>query len=220
MSWIQKYRFEILIFLAISLVYFLVRLPNLTLQPIFADEAIYIRWAQIMRAEPTLRFVSVTDGKTPLFMWILIPFFKIFSDPLLAGRFLSVLSGFFTMLGVFFLSRRIFGLKVVFWSTLIYAVVPYTVFFDRMALVDSMLASFSIWALYFSLWLIKSQRLDLAMVLGYLLGGAWLTKTPAMLNFISLPITILAFNLKPAKKSSLFKLLFFWGIAILIALVV
>ena len=70
--------------------YFALRLPNLTLQPIFADEAIYIRWAQVMRAEPTLRFLSLSDGKTPLFMWAMIPFLKVFSDPLFAGRFLSV----------------------------------------------------------------------------------------------------------------------------------
>ena len=46
----------------IIVIYFLLRLPNLTLQPIFADEAIYVRWAQIAKAEPTLRFISLQDG--------------------------------------------------------------------------------------------------------------------------------------------------------------
>ena len=34
----------------IVLVFFLLRLFHLTILPIFADEAIYIRWSQVMRA--------------------------------------------------------------------------------------------------------------------------------------------------------------------------
>src|SRR5579872_353447 len=96
---IQQIRTAYLL-LGILAVYFLARLPSLTLQPIFADEAIYIRWAQIAKAVPSLRFVSLQDGKTPLFMWAMAPFLAIFADPLLAGRLLSVVSGFFTLLGV------------------------------------------------------------------------------------------------------------------------
>ena len=167
MNLVSKNKLYILAGLLIITLFFALRLPNLTLQPIFADEAIYIRWAQVMRAEPTLRFLPLTDGKTPLFMWTLMPVLKLVEDPLLAGRLLSVGTGFITLIGVFFLARRIFGTKVAFWSALIYAVTPYTVFFDRMALVDSMLAAFTIWSIYFGVWLLKSQHLDLAMILGF-----------------------------------------------------
>ncbi|MBM3209681.1 hypothetical protein FJZ40_05350, partial [Candidatus Shapirobacteria bacterium] len=64
--------------------FFLFRLYDLTIIPVFADEAIYIRWAQVMRAEPTLRFLPLFDGKQPLFMWLVIPFLKLISDPLVA----------------------------------------------------------------------------------------------------------------------------------------
>lgn len=191
MNLFLRYRKELLGFAVISVLYFVLRLPNLTLQPIFADEAIYIRWAQVMRSEPTLRFLPLSDGKTPLFMWMMIPLFKVFSDPLFAGRFLSIISGFITLVGVFFLAKKVFGLRTALWASLLYAVTPYTVFFDRMALVDSMLASFSIWSLYLALWLIRSLRLDLSMILGFLLGGALLTKTPAMMNLLILPIVLL-----------------------------
>lgn len=193
------------------------RIPNLTLQPIFADEAIYIRWAQVMKSEPTLRFLPQTDGKTPLFMWILIPLFKFIKDPLLAGRFLSVVSGFFTLIGVFALSKKIFNVKVALWVSLIYAVTPYTVFFDRMALVDSMLSAFTIWIVYFALWLVETKRLDLAMILGYLMGGAILTKTPGLINLLILPFSI--FSFKRSNKNSLVKLVLLWLVAIGIALV-
>ena len=41
----------------------LLRFTNLNSLPIFADEAIYVRWSQVMRAEATLRFLPLSDGK-------------------------------------------------------------------------------------------------------------------------------------------------------------
>ncbi|MBI2596843.1 glycosyltransferase family 39 protein [Candidatus Daviesbacteria bacterium] len=219
MKLILKHKAKIALFLILIVFYFTLRLPNLTLQPIFADEAIYIRWAQVMKSEPTLRFLPLTDGKTPLFMWMMIPFFKVFKDPLFAGRFLSVFSGFFTLLGVYFLTKKAFNLKAAFWAALFYVITPYTVFFDRMALVDSMLSAFTIWIIYFAIWLVESIRLDLAMILGYLTGGAILTKTPGLINILILPLSVVAFFGKRGVKRSFLKLVTFWLVAISIALV-
>src|ERR1035437_649181 len=87
---------------------FALRFYHLTILPIFCDEAIYIRWAQIMKAEETLRFLPLSDGKEPLFMWIMIPFLKFIHNPLVAGRIVSVLSGLGTLVGVSFLSFLLF----------------------------------------------------------------------------------------------------------------
>lgn len=218
MNLLAKHKKELVILLILVTAYFLLRLPNLTLQPIFADEAIYIRWAQVMRAEPTLRFLPLSDGKTPLFMWSIIPLFKFIEDPLFAGRFLSVLSGLATLFGVVILGWKVFGKNAAFWAGLFYVIVPYTVFFDRMALVDSMLSAFTLWSLFFSIWLAQNVRLDLAMILGYLLGGGILTKTPGMLNLLLLPATLLLFKKAKTDKYKLLKLFLFWGVAIGIAL--
>ncbi len=218
MDYLVKHRRELLILVGLVAFYFLLRLPNLTLQPIFADEAIYIRWAQVMKAESTLRFLPLSDGKTPLFMWAMIPFLKFVQDPLLAGRLLSVVSGFFTLIGVFFLAKRVFNIRSAFWASLLYVITPYTVFFDRMALVDSMLAAFTVWIVFFAIWLTSSLRLDTSMILGYLLGGAILTKTPGMLNLFLLPLTIMGFKYKGGSHT-LIKLVILWVVAIIIALV-
>ncbi len=172
-----------------------------------------------MKAEQTLRFLPLSDGKTPLFMWLMIPLFKLFQDPLFAGRFLSVIAGFFTFLGVFFLSKKVFNTRSALWATLLYVITPYTVFFDRMALVDSMLAGFTVWVVFFAIWLVTSLRLDVAMILGYLMGSAVLTKTPGMLHFFLLPLTIIGFKNKGGSHN-LVKLLLLWGAAIIIALVI
>ncbi len=216
----MKHKVELFLLSILIVIYFILRLPNLTLQPIFADEAIYIRWAQVMKSEPTLRFLPLSDGKTPLFMWAMIPFFKIFQDPLFAGRFLSVVSGFFTLMGVYFLSKKVFNKTTAFWASLFYVTIPYTVFFDRMALVDSMLSAFTIWSIYFAIWLVKSLRLDIAMILGYLLGGALLTKTPAMVNVLVLPVALLGLKKDAHGKYPFLKALTLLTVAAFTALII
>lgn len=170
-----------------------------------------------MKSEPTLRFLPVSDGKTPLFMWLMIPFFKLFDDPLFAGRILSVFSGFGTLLGVFVLGWRFFNLRVGLMGAFLIAITPYFVFFDRMALVDSMLAAFSIWSLIIALFLIKFPRIDLAMFLGYIMGGGLLTKPPGFFSVLTVPATLALFNFRDKKRQDKFLKLFgLWVIAILI----
>jgi 4-amino-4-deoxy-L-arabinose transferase-like glycosyltransferase len=167
---------------------FSLRFYRLTILPVFADEAIYIRWAQVMRAEETLRFLPLSDGKQPLFMWAVIPSLKLIDDPLFAGRFVSVLSGFGIMLGVAYLSYLLFkSKKAALAASLIYAVSPFSFFFDRMALVDSMLSMFGVWTFILSYLAIVKKRIDFAMMAGFCLGGAWLTKSPAIFFALMLP---------------------------------
>ena len=182
-----------IIFVAVSLFFFL-RLSNLNGVPVFVDEAIYVRWSQVMKNEASLRFLPQTDGKQPLFMWSTIPFFKISSDPLVAGRLVSVATGFGSLVGIGFLSFLLFGdLLLASLSVLLYAVLPFFVFFDRMALADSMLAMFGVWSLFFSVLFAKTQRLDHAMLLGFVIGGGLLTKSPAIIFYLWLGISLLFF---------------------------
>lgn len=182
----------ILTAIGVIALYFGIRLTHLTSLPVFADEAIYVRWAQVMKAEPTLRFLPLSDGKQPLFMWVMIPFFKIFSDPLYAGRFVSVLTGFGTLIGIFLATYLLFkDKKAALIAAFIYALTPFSVFFDRMALVDSMLAMFGVWVFLGALFVVKKMRLDASMITGFLLGGALLTKSPALFFVIMLPVFFL-----------------------------
>lgn len=190
-----KNKKTLIIALGIVLLAFVFRVINLTIIPVFGDEAIYIRWSQIMRAEPTLRFIPLSDGKQPLFMWATIPLLKIFSDPLLAGRIVSVFSGVSTLLGIFFLSYLLFkSLRVALSASFLYAISPFTVFFDRLALADSMLSSFGVWVLVFSIITVRKIRLDSAMLAGFALGGALLTKSPALFFSLLLPLSLYCFK--------------------------
>jgi 4-amino-4-deoxy-L-arabinose transferase-like glycosyltransferase len=176
-------------------IYFLLRLFNLTLLPIFTDEAIYIRWSQIGSADANWRFISLTDGKQPLFTWIMMIFLRVIKDPLFAGRFVSVCAGAATLVGAWFLSTTLFrNTRVSLLSSLLYLITPFMLMYDRMALYDSLVATLFIWNLYLSVQLVRLLRLDIAMMLGIVLGLGMLNKSIGFLSLYLLPFTLLLFD--------------------------
>jgi 4-amino-4-deoxy-L-arabinose transferase-like glycosyltransferase len=197
----NNWKWTLLGLATIILVGFALRIVNLTILPVFGDEAIYIRWSQIMGAEPGLRFVPLSDGKQPLFMWVLMFLVRRFSDPLLISRVTSVFYGLTTLLGVFVLSVILFkSKKTALVSSLFWAISPYSVFYDRLALVDSMLTMFGVWTLIFGILSVKMYRFDFAMLTGFALGGALLTKSPGIYFAIMLPVLWIVSNWPSRRK--------------------
>jgi predicted membrane-bound mannosyltransferase len=185
----QNWGWVFLAGLGILIVGFVLRITNLNILPVFCDEAIYIRWSQIMASEPTLRFLPLSDGKQPLFMWILMFYVKRLGDPLFAGRLLSAITGIGSMIGLFFLTYYIFKSKIsALFASILWVLSPLSLFFDRMALVDSMLTCFGIWTLLLSLIMATTLRLDIAMIAGFILGLASLTKSPALFYAALIPV--------------------------------
>lgn len=196
--------------------YAVTRLTNLTALPMFTDEAIYIRWSQIGSRDPNWRFISLTDGKQPLFTWIMMVFLKIIPDPLYAGRFVSVLAGVGSMVGIWFLARELFGKRAAWWASFLYLIYPFALFYDRMALYDSLVATFFIWSLYLGILLVRTMRLDVALILGLTLGAGMLNKSIGFISLYLLPSTLL---FPPLKEPRLFPRFFRWVGLVIIATV-
>lgn len=196
--------------------YGLTRLTNLTKLPIFTDEAIYIRWSQIGAQDANWRFISLTDGKQPLFTWVTMALLRLVpGDPLFVGRLTSVLTGAFSLVGIWFLAWELFkNRRVAFLSSILYLVLPFTLMYDRMALYDSMVGTFYIWNLYLAIRLVREVRLDLALILGMTLGLGMLNKTSGFISLYLLPGTLLLFDMKkPKLLSRLWQWLVLVGIA-------
>jgi 4-amino-4-deoxy-L-arabinose transferase-like glycosyltransferase len=187
-KFIKEWKFAILGLVGVLTLGFLLRIVSLTLLPVFADEAIYIRWSQIMASESTLRFLPLSDGKQPLFMWVLMFIIRQVSDPLFVGRLSSVISGLGTILGIFIVTQFLFkDKKISLVASLIWAISPIAVFFDRMALVDSMLTMLGVFTFLFGYLTAKTKRLDMAIITGFFLGFSLLTKSPAIFFVLLLP---------------------------------
>ena len=198
---------------------------GLTRLPVFADEAIYIRWAQLIIDDwQQYLFFPLNDGKTPLFMWLMLPFQFIFSDQLYAGRFVSVVIGAAQVVVIFALLRKLTKRveTVIFGSSLV-VLLPFWYFHHRMALTEGLLVLFLSIAVY-GVVLLEGAPISKknwgfskaewqAIIVGALgFGAALLTKIPAIL-FI--PSFFLLLFLIPKKKSTLRKKML--GMAVMIA---
>lgn len=213
----KRWKWVIIGFFVLTGLYAVSRLTNLTALPIFTDEAIYIRWSQIGMRDPAWRFISLTDGKQPMFTWVMMVLLRLFEnrDPLFVGRLVSVLSGVAGLIGVSVLSFELFkSRRVMLFAGLMYVISPYTLWYDRMALYDSMVAAFSVWSLYFAVRMVRTLRLDMALILGLVLAGGMLNKTSGFLSLYLLPVTLILFDWRaPRVMRRLFTWVLLAGVA-------
>lgn len=214
-------RFEWLLLLFLVGVYLVLTLTNLTKLPIFVDEALYLRWAQIAWHDASWRFISLTDGKQPLYIWFVIPFMKFISDPLVAGRTASVIAGLASVLGMGYLGWLVKDKRLGFFAMLLTVFSPYLFFYARFGVMESLLTASGIVVICLSILLARYNRLDLALILGMTTGAALLVKSSAMFFALVTPIPYL-FTLTSrtifSKKTVKYLLLLgiAWGVACVI----
>ena len=128
----------------------------------------------------------------------------------------SVLSGFMTLIGLMALTWELFKNKrIALLTALFYVVYPFAQVLDRMALYDSLVATFYVWALYFSVLLVRKVRLEIAYTLGFVIGGGILTKSSNFFSIYLLPFLLILFDFK--QKNTQRKLLNFVLFAFLAA---
>jgi 4-amino-4-deoxy-L-arabinose transferase-like glycosyltransferase len=198
--------------------YLLTRLVNLTLLPIFTDEAIYIRWSQIGTRDANWRFISLVDGKQPMFTWITMVLLRIIRDPLVAGRLTSVIAGAGSMVGIWLLTYELFKeKKIAFLASFLYLACPFTLMYDRVALYDSLVATCSIWNLYLAIILVRRLRLDVALLFGMMLGAGMLNKSSGFLSLYMVPATLFLFDW--GKKKRILRFLTWVGLVLVSAVV-
>lgn len=200
MGYLKKYSAELLVVVGLIVGFFASRFYHILSLPMFTDEAIYIRWSQIARQDAAQRFISLTDGKQPLFIWLTAALLGHVQDPLLAGRLVSVVAGFGTMVGLFCLSTLLFKNRWIgLLTSLVYLVYPFGLVYDRMALYDSLVGTFTVWGLFFVILLVRYLRLDLAMILGVVAGIGTLNKTNSFFTIYLLPFSLLLLDWKKKK---------------------
>lgn len=127
--------------LGVVVLYLVTHLIGLTSLPVFADESIYIRWSQLIMDEPIrYAFFPLNDGKTPLFVWLMIPFQYVFSDQLWAARLVAVLVGLAQIGTMAWLAKLLGGKKPTQILVMIMTtILPYWYFHHRMALMDGIM---------------------------------------------------------------------------------
>lgn len=169
-------------------IYFLTRFLFLKSLPIFNDEATYIDWGWRMINIKGQFFYSLAHYKPPLFMWVVGVLRKFISDPLVAGRLVSIFAGLLSLSGIYKLAELLYNRRVATLSAILYIITPLFLFYDRQALMESSITTCGIWSFYIFLKLINSQNYKYAALLGLTLGLGYLVKTNAILFAIPLCI--------------------------------
>jgi len=213
---------DVLLLTFAGVLYFITRLYNIKILPIFNDEGIYIRWAKVAWHDASWRFISLTDGKQPIQTWGTIPFLKLFpNDALLAGRLFSVATGFIAIMGLFFLLYLLFEKKTALIGVFLSLFFPYFLFYDRIAMVDSGVNAAFIWILFFSILLARTIRLDVAIIFGLCAGMALLTKSSAqMFLAVSLFTSFLLLDYKKRRMTGVLSFTFLYGIVFFLSQVI
>jgi len=201
-----------LFFYFILLAFFSWYIFRLSHFPIFADEAIYLFWAQKIALKIENPFISMFDGKPPLFMWLSALIYFISSNFLFSGRLISVISLFiFTFFSYKIISKSSLSWA---WSAVIFILAsPFIFFHSRLALLDMLFVSMIGLAILF--WSQSKLKLR-GFLTGIFLGLAFWSKTPALF-FIPFPfITALVFKRNRRNIIQSFIAVFTTGLMILI----
>ena len=208
--------------LLLTTLYLVSRLACLLSLPIFEDEAIYLRWAQLAKSDASWRFVSLSDGKQPLFVWIVAASLNVVHDPLLAGRLVSTLAGFATVAGLFLLGRELFrNVWIGVLSAVFYVIFPMALVYDRLALYEGLVTTTLVWSLYLQVLFARKVQLDRAFLLGFMMGSAVLTKTLGFAALYLLPISFPLASDEPGRDvRSFVKWLLLAAVAVIVAMTV
>lgn len=184
-------RKEVVILSVISVAFLVTRLTNLLLLPLFTDESIYIYWAKVIASTHAQWFISLTDGKPPLLIWMISFLLSIFPSDwyLLAGRLPSVAAGLIGCIAIYKTGELVFSKRAGIIAAALYILCPMLLFYDRMALFDSSLTAMLITSVYFAIRTGKSRRLSDGLAWGFFLGLAFLSKPTAL---VFLPLTVFA----------------------------
>lgn len=157
-----------------------------TLFPIMVDEAIYLRWAEIIHHQHQW-FISLLDGKQPLCSWLYTPLlFSDAVDPFLAARGISVAAGVAATLFLFLIAEKLGGVEAGLIASGLYAVAPYAVFYAHLAYNETILDLLSTAAVFSALLTFGAGRPSAwrAASTGAWLGVGFLCKSTFLPFFV------------------------------------
>ncbi|RME44085.1 MAG: phospholipid carrier-dependent glycosyltransferase [Caldilineae bacterium] len=189
------------VLLASLMLAFALRLANLLQLPVFYDEAVYLNLAR--ETYKSLDATTAFAAASTLQIWLVALVYGLSPSALWVGRFVSAMFGALTAAACYRIAGELYREP---WAArlaaLLYAVVPYAVFHDRLAQNDGILSFFLALVVYFSLVVARPAgrraliRNGMWLVLVY--GLALLAKRSAVLFLVAPPLAVVLFGEKKA----------------------
>ncbi len=188
---------------SLVLIFWTTRLINLDGLAYFFDEANHLWWARLVwQGQP---FLAASDGRLLNVLWMSV--FWPFNAGVWVSRASVVLIAVIGFVCLLDFTRRAFSLRAALLAGLLYTFLPLTFFFERMALADSLSASFvsiAIWAAGRSLLPVNNRvspfnarKAIWVAIGGLVLTGAVFVKLSNLI-FLCIPFFAALFTLRQA----------------------
>ena len=164
-------------------VYAASRLVGIDALPGFLDENFHTAWALSM-AEGRRLFRPWLSGKwlSVFANALIVPWVE--GSPLVASRVLTAAFGALTLLTTWALARRLYDDRTALVASLFYVLCPFTLFYDRLALTDPVMSTFSALTLLASVRLAQTGRSRHGVLAGLALAATVLTKAAGAMLFV------------------------------------
>lgn len=200
-----------LIWPLLILLYALLLSVNLLSLPLYLDEGIYIFYSYLFSTDPSFAYVSMQEGKTPLFFWATTFLNQLVDNFLLSARLVSVIASTITLVCFLIICGKLFGKKGVLILYILFIVSPFNILTSRMAFVDSLMIAFGSLSILMVFLLRQTSEknqilksLALGVFSGIFLFLAFMTKTPGKI-FLIAQIILLAFLIFEEVKNKHYK---------------
>jgi hypothetical protein len=172
---------------AIALLLLLALVPRtvnlLGLDP-FIDEAAWTDWAfrQFELTSPRTWIIPlVTDGRPPLFVWLMVPFGALVDNGILAGRLAAAVCGAASAGALYGLGREVGSRTLGTVAAILWALSPFAVFFSRIAADDALVTLLAILATWASVCLARRPTPKTGALCGLCLALSVFAKTTGVL---------------------------------------
>jgi hypothetical protein len=175
--------------------YFLSRLINLTLLPLFVDEGVYLWWGiSVLQGNLQRGF---GEGK-PLVGWAIALAIALGADYAAAPRLAQALLCSLTLIGILLLTAHYLSKRAALVAALLWIVLPYPLFFERLSTPDAVMAAFGTLVIYLSVRMTTDKRWYIPLAAGIGMIAAVLAKSPVGLFFAIAPLAAVLL-LQPAR---------------------
>lgn len=162
------------------LIFWLSRLPALTLLPLHNDEGLHLtRAIEVWNLHP---FWEIGDGKI-INHWLIAAFYPQ-NSPDFVGRYATVLVGLLGLAAAWKLISHIFGKRAALLASILWIASPYLFFFERLAFSDAQAGAWVITALLSAIYFARTGKLFYAF-----LAGIGLTLS-ALFKFTAIPFAL------------------------------
>jgi 4-amino-4-deoxy-L-arabinose transferase-like glycosyltransferase len=160
------------------------------------DGTMYIKMAQLYSVGEYHHELFRNYAYYSFFPILLLPFHKIFGDWILAGQWVSTLSGALTVIPLYLLARRLFDEKIALWGTIFYSLCPAFVQFSAEVLRDIPFVFFYTTALWWGYKGIEDEKLFFVALSSFFIAIATSLRIEGLALLVALTLFLFWHRLK------------------------